>query len=198
MAQLAIKNLSKLTPFADGPWNLPHKFHLLCDYVVAMLCAGHLTPGTLLRHWPPRHWPPRGDIKLPEATLTSPGKEYIDLPDIDFPMLIFKAVAAHLVGWEGARGGGGGEHLHCFFLFKWRTMSGWSMSCHLEKKTKQMFSSPLPPHPTKWVKFSIASSPNIRLLATIYYLYSWNVLIPPKCFWTVIKRANLLVLDNST
>ena len=28
MAQLAIKNLSKLAPFAGGPWNLPHKFHL--------------------------------------------------------------------------------------------------------------------------------------------------------------------------
>ena len=28
MAQLAIKNLSKLAPLAGGPWNLPHKFHL--------------------------------------------------------------------------------------------------------------------------------------------------------------------------
>ena len=32
MAQLAIKNLSKLTPFAGGPWNLPHKFHLYLIY----------------------------------------------------------------------------------------------------------------------------------------------------------------------
>ena len=28
MAQLAIKNLSKLAPFAGEPWDLPHKFHL--------------------------------------------------------------------------------------------------------------------------------------------------------------------------
>ena len=28
MAQLAIKNLSKLAPFAGGPWNLQQKFHL--------------------------------------------------------------------------------------------------------------------------------------------------------------------------
>ena len=28
MFQLAIKNLSKLAPFAGGPWDLPHKFHL--------------------------------------------------------------------------------------------------------------------------------------------------------------------------
>ena len=28
MAQLAIKNVSKLAPFAGGPWNLPYKFHL--------------------------------------------------------------------------------------------------------------------------------------------------------------------------
>ena len=37
MAQLAIKNLSKLTPFAGGPWNFPNKFHLywsvMCRYL---------------------------------------------------------------------------------------------------------------------------------------------------------------------
>ena len=35
MVQLAIKNLSKLAPFAGGPWNLPHKFHLfLINYFI--------------------------------------------------------------------------------------------------------------------------------------------------------------------
>ena len=35
MAQLAIKNLSKLEPFAWGPWNLAHKFHLyLIIYII--------------------------------------------------------------------------------------------------------------------------------------------------------------------
>ena len=33
MAQLAIKNLSKLAPIAGGPWNLPHKFHLYLIWV---------------------------------------------------------------------------------------------------------------------------------------------------------------------
>ena len=38
MFQLAIKNLSKLAPFAGGPWNLPHKFHLyIIDITYSML-----------------------------------------------------------------------------------------------------------------------------------------------------------------
>ena len=167
-------------------------------------------------HRPPRHWLP-----------------------------ISKAVAAHLVGWEG------GVHLHCFVqvevnvvalekkqivtwplclveshtldatarrehsLFTSLTFCKVIGSCSLRLNERyicihssvfnllvicydQLALRCFPPHPTKWVKFPKVSIANTRLWATIYYLYSWIVLIQPKCFRTVIKRANLFVLDNST
>ena len=37
MAQLAIKNLSKLAPFAVGPLDLLHKFHLYLINIIQFL-----------------------------------------------------------------------------------------------------------------------------------------------------------------
>ena len=47
MAQLAIKNLSKLAPFAGGPWDLPHKFHL---YLIIPLRAKRVGEFIEIRH----------------------------------------------------------------------------------------------------------------------------------------------------
>ena len=45
MAQLVIKNLSKLAPFTGGPWKLPHKFHLYYYYSIPLcgrMCSRRL------------------------------------------------------------------------------------------------------------------------------------------------------------
>ena len=42
MAQLVIKNLSKIAPFAGGPWNLPQQFHLYLIYILGAIPSQNL------------------------------------------------------------------------------------------------------------------------------------------------------------